>query len=251
MSTISTTREPRDPLRKPPSPDVAVVPALEPSSSCRSPPVELERRGRRRQLGLEVEPLQHRHPHVLGRGDRGRLPSAARLDRVDARRLELDVVERAAGGQQHRRLVGARIEVNRSGVDPAHRGGRGHAERAQHVLGAGGRDLGLGRGGRREVQAQAVVAAARDAESVARLADAAGGADALGTRGLERLDALPAHVLRSGPGAALAARERREDLGGAVVDAGVVAQQVQAAQHHAGPFRVGDDVVGPDVTVKR
>ena len=157
MSTTSTTREPRGPPRKPPSPDAArrarAVLELQVAAAV------LERRRGGRQLRLEVERLQHRHGHVLGGRDRGRLPAAAGLDRVQARRGELHELELAALGQQHRGLVGAGVEVQRSGVDPAHRGGRGHAERAQHRVGAGLGELGLGGSGRRQVEAQAIVAA--------------------------------------------------------------------------------------------
>ena len=180
MSTTSTTREPRGPPRKPPSPRrrdrARAVLELQVAAAV------LERRRGRRQLRLEVERLQHRHGDVLGGRDRGRLPAAAGLDRVQARRRELHELELAALGQQHRRLVGARVEVQRSGVDPAHRGDRGHAERAQHLVRAGRGELGLGRSGTRKVQAQAIVSAARHTERVDRLADAARGADALHAR---------------------------------------------------------------------
>jgi len=204
------------------------------------------RRGRR-QLGLEVERLQHRDGHVLGRGDARVLPAAARLDRVRAGRRQLDEVELAALRQEHARLVGAGVEVQRAGVDPADRRCRVHLERAQDLVGSGLRELGLGRPGRLQVEAEPVLAAAGDTERVDGLADAALGPDAVALT----LDALRPDVLRSRPGAALAPRQRREGLVGRVVDAGSVAQQVQSTQHHAGPLRMAHRILRTDVAVKR
>ena len=135
--------------------------------------MELDRGCGGRQLRLEVERLQHGDRDVLGGRDRRGLPAAARLDRVQARGGELDAIERAALGQEHRGVVGPGVEVDETRVDPAHDRPRGHGERAQHLVRARPRELGLGRGGAGDVEAEAVVALACDAHGVDRLADAA------------------------------------------------------------------------------
>ena len=206
--------------------------------SVRSAPAgELDRRARRRQLALEVERLQHGHRDVLGRGDGARLPSAARLDRAQARRRELDVVERRTLGQQHGRVVGAGVEVHDAGIDPAPVRRGGHGEAAQHGLVADPLDLGLGRPRAGDLQAEAVVAGSRDAERVDGLADAADRADRVVGR---RLDARAAHVAVGAEQTAVAAGERRERLRGRVVDARLVAEDGEAAENEARPLGVGD-----------
>ncbi len=100
------------------------------------------------------------------------------------------------------------------------------------------------------MEAQPVVALARDAQRVDRLADAPRRADAARAVLLERLHVLAADVLVGGPGAAVAAGERRERLRGGVVHAGGVRQQVEAAQHQARPLGVRDGGRGPHVAVE-
>jgi len=65
------------------------------------------------------------------------------------------------------------------------------------------------------------------------------------------VDPLAAHVLVGAPGPAFAAGESREGLGGRVVDAGRVRQQVEAAQHQARPLGVRDEGRRPHVAVER
>ena len=149
------------------------------------------------------------------------------------------------------RVVGAGVEVHGARVDPPHHRRRRHREGAEDLVRARLRQLGLGGRGTGDLEAKPVVALSRDAQRVDRLADAARGADPVDAVLLEGLDALSAHVLVGGPGPAVAAGERREGLGGGVVDPGRVREEVQAAQHQARPLGVRDEGRGPHVAVER
>ena len=89
----------------------------------------LERDVCRREIALEVHGLQDGHRDILDRGGGRGLPAPDRLDRVEARRRHLDVLERRPLRQQEGRRVGAGLQVGRSSPHPAGRRREGERER--------------------------------------------------------------------------------------------------------------------------
>ena len=200
---------------------------------------------------LQVDGLQHAHRHVPGSGEGGRLPPAQRLDGVEAGGRQLHVLEGAALGQQHRRRVGAGIEVEAARVGPGRLAPARHGHDLLRLVLPEHADLGLGREGgiTGEQHAHAVVAPAGHRDRVDDLAH-------LGVRLHPTRFALAPHhhtlALHEAVGAV--AQAVLPGQGGEDPRGGLRRRQtfveVEGSQHHVRPLRVRDRR-GPRVAVER